>query len=412
MEAGSRIRAGGVSYNLAVRYLPTTALRAGLSAIGLIAAAIVAVPPAGAQPACAPLAAWTVPGGGQIAAPELLARAARAQVVLLGEAHDNAEHHRWQLQTIAALSALRPKIVLGFEAFPRRVQGALDRWVAGELSEEEFLKASDWPRVWGYPAAFYLPMFHLARLNRMPMVALNVERDFVRDVGLKGLEGVPPDKREGVATPAPAREAYLERLFAYYAEHPEKKEVAPARSDPAFGRFVEAQLVWDRAMAQALAGAAARNPDALVIGIMGSGHVARGDGVPHQLEQLGVRNIVTLLPWDQNADCKTFSAGLATAVFGLPAAQPAPKPSRPLLRVTIESLPEGVRILTVNPGSIAEATGLRVGDVLIEAAGTAYKEAAELRALVLSMVPGTWLPLKARRQGEIVELTAKFPAKQ
>ncbi|MBC7778679.1 MAG: ChaN family lipoprotein, partial [Proteobacteria bacterium] len=62
------------------------------------------------------------------AATEIIADAARRTVVLLGEQHDNIEHHRWQLQMLAALHGRRADLVIGFEMFPRRVQGALDRW--------------------------------------------------------------------------------------------------------------------------------------------------------------------------------------------------------------------------------------------------------------------------------------------
>ena len=381
-------------------------LRARRCALALIAAAAVATTPAQAQSTCAPVGEWTVPGAGRVAAQEILSRAARESVVLLGESHDNVDHHRWQLNTIAGLAALHPRLVLGFEMFPRRVQGALDRWVAGELGEEEFLKASDWPRVWGHEAALYLPLFHFARLNRIPMVALNVEREFVRTVGAKGLEAVPVDKREGVSDPAPATEPYVDRLFAVYSEHPDKGRTA-GRSDPDFRRFVEAQGIWDRAMAQALGEAAARNPGALVIGIMGSSHVSFGDGVPHQLQSLGVRRVAFLLPWDPNSDCGTFVPGLATAVFGFPAAQPAQP--RSLLGITIDTVPEGVKVLTVRAGSIAESTGLKAGDVLVEAAGSIVKVPGDVRAKVGAMVPGTLLPLKVKRESEIVELTAKFP---
>ena len=391
-------------------------VRIGAYAIGLAAAAmfaaaaILAATPARDGGACAPVGEWSVPGGGRIAAPEILGRAATAQVALLGESHDNADHHRWELHTVAALAALRPKLVLGFEMFPRRVQGALDRWVAGELSEEAFLKTADWSRVWGYESAFYLPLFHFARLNRIPMVALNVERDFVRTVGVKGLAAVPPEKREGLSAPAPAGEAYLERLFANYTRHPDKQEPAPARTDPGFRNFVEAQLVWDSAMAQALAHAAARNPDALVVGVMGSRHAAHGDGVPHQLQGLGIKHIASLLPWDMDADCGQFSAGLATAVFGMPAAQAAPAPPR--LGILVETAADGVKVSSVTAGSIAAATDLRAGDVLVEVAGTPVKTSDDVRAIVGRMAPGTWLPLKAKRQNELIELTAKFPAKK
>ena len=370
----------------------------------------VAVTPAQAQGHCAPAGEWTLPGGGQVMAQEMLSRVARETVVLLGEQHDAADHHRWQLNTIAGLAAVHPKVVLGFEMFPRRVQPALDRWVAGELGEAEFLKASDWPNVWGYETALYLPLFHFARINRIPMLALNVERGLVRSVGARGLEGVPVDKREGVSDPAPASDAYIDQLLAVYAEHPEKGST-PTRGDPAFRRFVEAQLMWDRSMAQALAEAVARSPGALVIGIMGGEHVSHGHGVPHQLRSLGIRQIAALLPWESNADCEKLSTGLATAVFGL-RAEPAAPPAapRPLLGITIDPVAEGVRVLTVGAGSIAEAAGLRAGDVLIEVAGSAVKLPADVRAIVGTVAPGTWLPLKARREGAMVELTARFPA--
>ncbi len=385
-------------------------------ALGLIAAAALLAafaPPARAHPGCVPEGEWTVPGGARIAPQEILARAAGAQVALLGESHDSADDHRWELHTIAALAALQPKLALGFEMFPRRVQAALDRWVAGKLNEEEFLKASDWSHVWGYDAAFYLPLFHFARMHRVPMIALNVERDFVRAVAEKGLASVPTEKREGISEPAAASAAYLTRLFDSYAQHPEKKHSAPARTDPEFKHFVEAQLVWDRAMAQALAHAAARNPDELVIGVMGGRHVAHGDGVPHQLESLGIKRVVSLLPWDHEADCAEYSADLASAVYGLPyAPAAAAAPQRPLLGVAIEAAPDGLRVLAVTASSIAETSGLKAQDVLTEAAGMPLMKPEELKAIVTGMVPGTWLPLKARRAGRTIELLAKFPPRK
>ena len=378
----------------------------------LVAALIATTAPVRAAETCAPAGEWTIPGAGRIAAPDILARAARAQVALLGESHDNLDHHRWELQSVAALAVLRPKLVLGFEMFPRRVQGALDRWVAGGWSEEEFLRATDWSKVWGYDAAFYLPLFHFARLNRVPMLALNVERDFVRTVSSKGMDAVPPEKREGVSTPAPAGAAYLDRLYAAYLQHPERKDTAPSRADPGFRNFVDAQLVWDRAMAQALADAAARNPDALVVGVMGSKHIEHGDGVPHQLQRLGITQFVSLLPWEANSDCGQLSADLATAVFGMLAVQAPAAPTPQRLGIVVQAVPDGVKVAQVAAGSVAETTGLREGDVLIEIAGLGVKTTEETRAIVGRTAPGTWLPLKAKRAGEILDLTAKFPAKK
>ena len=61
--------------------------------------------------------------------------------------------------------------MIGFEMFPRRVQPALDRWVKGELTEQEFLNAVNWRKSWGYDAKLYMPLFDFARMNRIPVVA-------------------------------------------------------------------------------------------------------------------------------------------------------------------------------------------------------------------------------------------------
>ena len=91
---------------------------------------------------------WTVfdsaepRAGGDVAT--LVAAMAQRDVLLLGEQHDDADHHRWQVQMLAALHAQRPAMVIGFEMFPRRVQPVLERWVAGELSERDFLQQVEW----------------------------------------------------------------------------------------------------------------------------------------------------------------------------------------------------------------------------------------------------------------------------
>jgi len=68
-----------------------------------------------------------------------------------------------------------------------------------------------------------------------------------------------------------------------------------------------------------------------------------------------------------------------------------------------------VRIGAVTAGSIAERTGLRKGDVIIEIAGVRPEQAIEVAAAVMRQAPGTWLPLKIRRGSRTLEFVAKFP---
>jgi uncharacterized iron-regulated protein len=356
-------------------------------------------------PACVQPARWVAPATRtERPAPDVIARAARSRIVLLGEHHDRADHHRWQLQTIAGLAAERPAIVLGFEMFPRRMQPVLDRWVAGEIDAETLLRESDWPRIWGFPPALYLPLFHFARLNRVPMRALNVDRALVARVRREGWAALPATEREGVGNPAPPSPAYEASLAEALAGH----GAASPADDAGRRRFVEAQLTWDRALAEGLVAAARANPGALVIGVMGSGHLEHGHGVPHQLADLGVRDVTVLLPWDTQRDCAALAPDLADTVFGIAPSVEAPG-SRPRLGVLLApAATGGARVTEVTAGSVAAAAGLRRDDVIVEAAGAPVTTPADLQVLVDVQPPGTWMPLRVRRHGRERQVIARF----
>ena len=364
------------------------------------------------------LAATTAPGSSRDTAlqlrpaPELIAEAARRQVVLLGEHHDNADHHRWQLQVLAALHARRPDMAIGFEMFPRRVQPALDRWVAGELSEAEFLRLSDWNRVWGFDPRLYLPLFHFARLNRIPMIALNVERTLVRQVGVGGWDSVPEAQREGVTRAAPAPEAYAALLRETFEMHLPPRAPGAARppeGDTRFTRFLEAQLTWDRAMAEALAQRARAFSAPLVVGVMGSGHLQFGHGVPHQLRDLGIADPYTMLPFDaaSGPDCSRPPQALANAVFIMPAgAAPA---SGQRLGIALAGDEGAPRIEKVAAESLAARSGLRAGDRIQRIAGATVRGADDVTAAVREQPPGTILPIVVQRDGRDIEVMVRFP---
>lgn len=351
-----------------------------------------------------PPARWVIPASrAERPAPAVISRAARSRFVLLGEYHDRPDDHRWQLQTVAAIAAQHPAVVLGFEMFPRRAQPVLDRWVAGELDERSLLRDTDWQRVWGFPAGLYLPLLQFARLNRVPVQALNVDRALVTRVGREGWAAVPPAEREGISDPAPASPAYEATLSEALAVHGGKH----GDDEASRKRFVEAQLTWDRALAEGLVTAAGAHPGSVVIGIMGSGHLEHGHGVPHQLAALGARRVTVLLPWDTTRDCGALAPDLADAVFGIPPSPDQPE-ARPRLGVALAPAARGVRITEVTPGSVAAAAGLRRGDVIVEAAGAAVTSPEDLRALVDVQPPGTWLPLVVRRGGGERRLIARF----
>jgi uncharacterized iron-regulated protein len=467
------------------------AATAALAATVLASAACAHPHGDGDQGDCGAVGTWIDPVTGETIAPnQLLAGLAQRPVVLLGETHDNAEHHRWQLHTLAGLHSHNPDMILGFESFPRRVQPVLDQWVNGELDPVAFLEAADWAKVWSFDPTLYLPLFDFARQNRIPMIALNVDRDFVVRVRREGWSAIPADERLGLSDPATAADAYRELLAEVYAyeqihtathvaqgdPHQTETEGQVAEDDAAavaagegdlpadeidapgeevdesasgvhtpmdeadaagaddeasateadvpeveveiesiletedFAQFVNAQQTWDRAMAEAIAEVRQRQPSSLVVGILGRGHLEYGHGVPHQLADLGIPDAAVLLPIEREATCDGLPVDLADTIFVIePTVSVVTARPKPLLGVMLRQTDDGVRIKGVMEDSVAEAIALQKGDIVIEAAGFPIAKLAELIEVVQRQAPGTWLPLTIRRDGEEIDLVAKFP---
>ena len=121
------------------------------------------------------------------------------------------------------------------------------------------------------------------------------------------------------------------------------------------------------ARSRRLAGSAGEKP--LVVGVMGSGHIRFGYGVPHQLRDLGVKNIGTLLPVRVDARLQGSSrrpgrCRLRAARIGdgkARAAAPRRAARRERRRACASSMSP--------PGAWPKETGLKGGDQLVEVAG-------------------------------------------
>jgi uncharacterized iron-regulated protein len=356
------------------------------------------------------VAQWLDPASGnRLDSEKLLERIQGPRIVLLGEAHTTVAHHRWQHYMLAALHSRNANMMVGFEMLPRRLQSVLDAWSAGELDEEEFLEQSEWSKVWGYDAGLYLPLLHFTRLNRLPALALNVDRKLISQVAQQGWEAIGEEQRLGLSDPAPASDAYRDSLAQLYgykqtmreqtegeAEH-QAPDIDAIKNSDAFANFVAAQQTWDRAMAEALAAAHRRDPSALVVGIIGRGHLEYGYGIPHQLADLGINDVDVLLPLNADDNCHPLPAKLASAVFVVDADGEQAAPARPRLGILIEDGDHGVYVRQVD------------GDVILSAAGFDTRTGAELIEIISRQSPGTWLPLKLMRGDRTIKKVAKFP---
>lgn len=281
-----------------------------LPAAALLLMAITApAAPGIAGPApCPPTGQWVDAASEAVAPVQAVARLAAAAVILLGERHGTPGHHRWQAETVAALAGIGP-VVIGLEQLPPEAQPALDRFVAGTTDEAGFLAESRWEAVWGHDFAAYRPLFDLARTRAIPMVAINVDRGFVRQVGRAGYAAAAADGRAPVGRPAPPPAAYAASLAESFRQH------AHAAGPEALARFIEAQTVWDRAMAEAIVRARIARPDARIVAVTGWGHVAHGHGIAHQLADLGERAVASAIAVGPPPACEP-GPGSADLLFG------------------------------------------------------------------------------------------------
>jgi len=128
---------------------------------------------------------------------ELFSSLIRYPLVYVGEQHDNPASHRLQLEILKAMQANHPgRVALGMEMFNNGQQDALNQWVAGELSEKEFLRESRWFENWGSDFELYRELLEFSRDQKIPVIGLNIPKALGRKVSMKPLDKLDDETRE------------------------------------------------------------------------------------------------------------------------------------------------------------------------------------------------------------------------
>ncbi len=244
----------------------------------------------------------------------LAAEAARSDVVLLGEQHDDRSTHRMELALLQAVARRRENVVLSLEMFERDVQPILDQYLAGTITEAAFLKAS---RPWPAYATDYRPLIEFARVHHWRVVAGNVPRRMASAVATRGLPAV-SQLTDSTRPWAAARfecptDDYFKRFAIEMGKHPmgEGPPPSPAELSAMTAKFYQAQCVKDETMAESIV-RAYRNPGApLVIQYNGDFHSAFGEGtaarVRRELPKARVMVISTIpVPSLDSVDAKAM----------------------------------------------------------------------------------------------------------
>ncbi|PLX94489.1 MAG: hypothetical protein C0619_02850 [Desulfuromonas sp.] len=230
---------------------------------------------------------------------KIIADLSQVQAVFIGELHDRQAHHDAQLQVIRELHQSGADVSVGLEMFRQDGQSELDRWVAGEIDEPQFVTTfnehwQDWP--------LYREIFVYARDEKIPLIGLNITREIVNQVARAGFASLSDRQREklpfATCDVSPEYRAFIRRALG---EH--------AGEGGNFENFCEAQLVWDMNMAKVIEDHLTQQPQRTVVVLAGSGHSWK-HGIPEQLSRRGTYPYRVLLPEvPGHIDLRTIDSG-------------------------------------------------------------------------------------------------------
>jgi uncharacterized iron-regulated protein len=227
---------------------------------------------------------WDVAGGRFVDEAAVVARIVEARYVLLGEKHDNPDHHVLQARLLRALTAAGRRPAVAFEMLTPSQADALARHLAAHPRDAAGIGAAvDW-KASGWPAwSMYEPIAGAALDAGLPIVVANLDTERVRAVGRQGVAALDAAlvERHGLDQPLPpdARAAMAEEIRDAHCGH---------ASEALVTAMIGVQRARDARMAEALL--TAPGGDGAVL-IAGAGHARNDRGVPAYLRRIvpGVR---------------------------------------------------------------------------------------------------------------------------
>ena len=348
--------------------------------------------------------------GDVITPKEMAARLKDVRLVFVGESHTSVEYHNAQRRLIEELTAAGRKVFVGLEMYPYTEQAWLDKWSAGELSEDAFLKDSRWYKNWGYHWLYYRDIFIYSRDHKLRMFGVNTPREVVAAVRKKGFANLTPEEAARIPSKIDTDSPEHKRLFkAYFA--PEDSLHTTGMTDEQFGAMYNAQATWDATMGYNAVQALQKHgdKDTIMVVLIGSGHVAYGLGAERQAKLWFDGKTASVIPMtvaNDKGEKPPVRASYANFVWGV---APEKAPLFPTLGFsTGQKKDNAYPIIAVQPGSIAAATGFKVGDILVSIDGVAITDSEIMNQLMAQKRWGDSADFKVKRGAEEVALKAYF----
>lgn len=317
---------------------------------------------------------------------QLIGKLASKRVIFVGETHDRFEDHLNQLAVVEGLHNLDKDIAIGMEFFQQPFQPHLDAYMAGEISEQELLRRTEYFERWRFDYRLYRPILSFAREHGIPLVALNVEREITEKVGDGGIGSLTEEERARIPTEIDRDdEQYRQRVKAVFDHHPMAKEKN-------FEHFLEVQLLWDEGMAERAARYLQEHPEKSMVVLAGSGHLEYGQGIPKRLlRRVPAESAILLSGTHRGPDAEMADYLLYPRPVALPAAG--------LLGVMldIDSEGDGISVQGFADPSGAKDAGMEEGDRIVKVGENPIGSYSDIRLALLGSSPGQKLQVEVSR---------------
>lgn len=199
---------------------------------------------------------------------DLLAAAEWAEVILVGEEHDDAVGHKVELTIVQdVLKKHSEGTAVSMEMLERDEQRLVADYYDGIIDAESFAKLT-FSESWageGSWAEWYQPIIDAAKQAGAPVIAANAPRRYVRIAsrdGYERLRALPTDRRQYFDIPTTMLMGdYRERFFdlmrdmGSHGEPAHGSEISAAERDARIASGFRAQTLWDATMAQSIVNA-------------------------------------------------------------------------------------------------------------------------------------------------------------
>ena len=230
--------------------------------------------------------------GKELNAAQLAKRLQKYDVVFFGEFHDQGEIHAAEAELLQAMHKLQgDKLALSMEMFEADNQDKLDKFLAGDLSEENFLATScPWPRY----KTDYAPLVNFAKEQKMPVLAANVPRFLAAHVAKNNgsVAGIEEQYLQFLPKHTYAPEgAYKDKFYAQRTSPEAPMKMPPQRLAAVYA----AQCLKDDKMAESIAEFSDAHEKMQVLHINGCFHSDAHLGTTQKLEALRPRLKVAVI---------------------------------------------------------------------------------------------------------------------